>query len=328
MAYCSIVVPLISECQRFERWSQELKPLLCVDGKPMIIHARDSFASVGDFQWVFILRPDLVNELRPPLMEWFPDAQIIVQQEQTLAHTLSELLLGPLSEDEVYICDADCSFKASAFFNRHDNKGDALLLGTRSQLKARLGTNLESKKVAALTSHPEEGRHTSCGLFKILNTERFLQFLASARDEDNAAELIKAWFHWGAKINWHEAEALFSFISRNDILQYKGRYGSGFHTLSEFYPYYLSEHLQPGTKILHFIGTSIGIICFISALLFWNPTFLLAGLVSGYAFAWISHMLIEHNRPATFKYPLYSFACDFIMFWELLTGKRLFSSAK
>jgi len=328
MANCSIIVPLISECQRFERWSQELKPMQSVDGQPMITYARDSFVKLGQFNWVFILRPDLVSELQPSLIDWFPQAQFIIQDQRTLAMTLTELIAGPLANEEIILCDADISFVAPEFLNQDESKADAIILGSRSNFKARLGTNVKSGVVTSLTSHPEEGRQTSCGLFKINKTDRFLNFLQTARNEDNAAEIIKSWFHWGAKIKWHEAQSLFSFISHKDILQYKGRYGSGYQTLSEFYPYYLSEHLQPGTKILHFIGTSIGIICFISAILFWDPVFLLAGLISGYAFAWISHMLIEHNRPATFKYPLFSFACDFIMFWELLTGKRLFSSAK
>ena len=43
--------------------------------------------------------------------------------------------------------------------------------------------------------------------------------------------------------------------------------------------------------------------------------------IFGYGFAWISHFFIEKNKPATFKYPLYSLLGDFIMFFEILTGK-------
>ena len=43
--------------------------------------------------------------------------------------------------------------------------------------------------------------------------------------------------------------------------------------------------------------------------------------IFGYGFAWISHFLIEKNKPATFKYPFYSLLGDFKMFFEILTGK-------
>ena len=37
--------------------------------------------------------------------------------------------------------------------------------------------------------------------------------------------------------------------------------------------------------------------------------------------AWIGHFFIEHNRPATFKYPLRSFMGDYHMFVLWLTGQ-------
>ena len=41
----------------------------------------------------------------------------------------------------------------------------------------------------------------------------------------------------------------------------------------------------------------------------------------GYAFAWFSHFAIEKNRPATFKYPLWSFISDYKMMFYMLAGK-------
>jgi hypothetical protein len=43
--------------------------------------------------------------------------------------------------------------------------------------------------------------------------------------------------------------------------------------------------------------------------------------VTGYAFAWFSHFVIEKNKPATFKYPLWSFISDYKMVFYMLTGR-------
>jgi len=59
-----------------------------------------------------------------------------------------------------------------------------------------------------------------------------------------------------------------------------------FATFREFYPYYLSEHRNATCRKLHFA--------------------------------------FEKNRPATFKYPGYSFVGDWVMYWQLLTGKISF----
>ena len=53
----------------------------------------------------------------------------------------------------------------------------------------------------------------------------------------------------------------------------------------------------------------------------WGIDPILAGLIAGYGCAWIGHFFIEHNRPATFKYPLWSFAGDYHMFFLWLTGQ-------
>jgi len=98
-----------------------------------------------------------------------------------------------------------------------------------------------------------------------------------------------------------------------------------FKSLKEFYPHYLSEHRHTTSRVLHFIGTGLVILAFLTGFLFHDWRFFLAMPVLGYGFAWAGHFFFEKNKPATFKYPLYSLASDFILFYDLLNGKQSFS---
>ena len=95
-------------------------------------------------------------------------------------------------------------------------------------------------------------------------------------------------------------------------------------SFAAFYPYYLSEHRNLTCRRLHFVGTSIGLICFIVALATGRWWLIAVGLISGYAFAWAGHFFFEHNRPATFRYPGYSFLGDWLMWRDMLTGRIKF----
>ena len=53
----------------------------------------------------------------------------------------------------------------------------------------------------------------------------------------------------------------------------------------------------------------------------WQTKLFLFGFVQAYGLAWFSHFFIEHNRPATWTYPTYSFFADFRMFYDIVTLK-------
>ena len=99
---------------------------------------------------------------------------------------------------------------------------------------------------------------------------------------------------------------------------------SGFRSFGEFYTFYLTEHRHPVSRVLHYIGTWGAILCVVALLATGELWFLLGALMCGYSFAWFGHFRFERNRPATFRHPLYSFASDFRMWWELNLGKLKF----
>lgn len=97
-----------------------------------------------------------------------------------------------------------------------------------------------------------------------------------------------------------------------------------FASFREFYPFYLDEHRNRTCRRLHFVGSTLALICVALIVVTGNFGWLLAALLSGYGFAWIGHFFFEKNRPATFKYPLYSFAGDWVMYRDIWTGRIAF----
>lgn len=97
-----------------------------------------------------------------------------------------------------------------------------------------------------------------------------------------------------------------------------------FRSFRDFYPYYLSEHANRTSRRLHFAGTSIAVVLLILAAILRSGWLVLAALAQGYACAWVGHFFFEHNKPATFSHPGFSFMSDWRLWWEMLTGKIRF----
>lgn len=97
-----------------------------------------------------------------------------------------------------------------------------------------------------------------------------------------------------------------------------------YKTFRDFYPFYLSQHINPVCRQLHFAGSCLVLGFLTAAFVTGNFWWLAATPVAGYGFAWVGHFFFEHNRPATFTYPLFSFIGDWVMFYQLLIGKLTF----
>ncbi len=88
----------------------------------------------------------------------------------------------------------------------------------------------------------------------------------------------------------------------------------------EFWPYYVSQHLKPSTRALHFLGTTL-VLGSLGLAVAVSPVWLAVAPFAGYGPAWIGHFFFEKNRPATFTYPLWSLRGDFRMFGLTLVGR-------
>jgi len=90
----------------------------------------------------------------------------------------------------------------------------------------------------------------------------------------------------------------------------------------EFWPYYVSQHMDPTCRKLHFVGTSLALANLAISPVF--PPAFLAAPVYGYGLAWIGHFAFEKNRPATWmgkKEALWSLRSDFRMYRKMLKGE-------
>ena len=132
-------------------------------------------------------------------------------------------------------------------------------------------------------------------------------------------------------------------------------------SFEQFWPYYLGEHRVPLCRALHFLGTGgflvvvgwaswlaplrmgaallaiivVGyaargveakrtafseLLMLVAILAVANP-YVLLGSVWAYGWAWVGHFRVEHNRPATFTYPLWSLMADFKMVSLMALGR-------
>lgn len=96
---------------------------------------------------------------------------------------------------------------------------------------------------------------------------------------------------------------------------------ASFQNFADFYQYYLQQHSDPRCRSLHYLGSTLvwaGLLLVVVLEHYW----LLPALpIVGYGCAWWGHYRYEHNQPATFQHPLYSFAADWVMYWEWIKSK-------
>src|SRR6202007_2087 len=92
-------------------------------------------------------------------------------------------------------------------------------------------------------------------------------------------------------------------------------------TFAEFWPVYVRAHSRLGTRVVHLVGTLAGWMLVGAAIVEGRWGGVLAGLLLSYGLAWLAHFFVEHNMPATFDHPLFSWWADQRMVFLMLTGQ-------
>jgi hypothetical protein len=99
---------------------------------------------------------------------------------------------------------------------------------------------------------------------------------------------------------------------------------TAFARFRDFYPFYLGEHRNRTCRRLHVIGSTLVLLVLVVAVLTRHWWWLLALPLIGYGFAWIGHFFFEKNRPATFTHPFYSLLGDWVLWWQVVSGRIRF----
>lgn len=111
-----------------------------------------------------------------------------------------------------------------------------------------------------------------------------------------------------------------AYVEPKSELEQNPKFELPIKNYSEFYRFYLTEHRSMMSRRLHAAGSSLGIYFFSKAIRQRKAKYVVYGLLSGYACAWVGHFVFEKNKPASFKQPLYSFISDWRMLSDIVRG--------
>jgi len=95
-----------------------------------------------------------------------------------------------------------------------------------------------------------------------------------------------------------------------------------FASFDDFFAYYVRQHSDRRNRMLHLLGTTLGLLVLAAALALRRPLLALLWPVVSYGFAWLGHFAMEKNKPASFEHPWWSFLADFRML-ALVVTRRL-----
>jgi len=97
--------------------------------------------------------------------------------------------------------------------------------------------------------------------------------------------------------------------------------GTLLKTFADFWPFYVLAHSRPATRAFHLAGTLLGWSTLVFGLALRDWRIIVFAPVLPYPIVWFSHFFVEHNKPATFGHPVWSWLADQKMVGMMLTGK-------
>ena len=92
-------------------------------------------------------------------------------------------------------------------------------------------------------------------------------------------------------------------------------------TFAEFWPVYVRAHSRPVTRVVHLMGTLVGWMLVGAAIAERRWWWVAVAAVVAYGLAWLAHLFVERNMPATFEHPLFSWWADQRMVFLMITGQ-------
>lgn len=116
-----VLMPMGGLGSRFTKEGYTIpKPLIEVDGKPMFMRALDSFATLKDIRYIFVIRQEYIDkyDLKNRILAAIPSARIAVLDHDTGGAVESCMIAREFIDDSLPISIADCDiyFESQAYF--------------------------------------------------------------------------------------------------------------------------------------------------------------------------------------------------------------------
>ncbi len=96
---------------------------------------------------------------------------------------------------------------------------------------------------------------------------------------------------------------------------------AGLQNFDEFWPHYLEQHRRAGCRVMHYLAAITAVTLLVIACCAACPWTMMSVPIAAYLLAWLGHALIERNRPATWRYPVWSLRAEVRMVTLAVRGR-------